>query len=186
MTVSNGSLIRHVGLLPSMLVSDGSPIRYVGLRWAMLVSEGSPMNHFQVSDQVCRSLIGFQSGMSVSNQVCLSPMDLRQVSDNNNIYVNSIQSNLSPTILNLEQPFFTYVMFRSSQKYSYYRRPVGNLSETYQRQACLNGYPSQTDMPARRPQHDSRETDIPEQGPYIIPIYIIQQKVNKNKKSLCV
>ena len=43
------SLIRHVGLRPSISVSYGSPIRHVGLRWVSdetcQVSDGSPIMH---------------------------------------------------------------------------------------------------------------------------------------------
>ena len=70
MSVSGGSLIRHVGL---QCVSDAA------LRWSIMsVSDGAywyqmGLQHFEVSDQACRS-----------------PMGLRNVSESNNIFVNSI------------------------------------------------------------------------------------------------
>ena len=61
------SLIRHVGLRPSMLISDEvsneSPIRHVGLQW--------------VSDQACRSPMGLRSGMLVSDEARRSQIGLR-------------------------------------------------------------------------------------------------------------
>ena len=42
------SLIRHVGLRPSMSVSDGSPIRHVVLQRGMSISDGLLMKHVEV------------------------------------------------------------------------------------------------------------------------------------------
>ena len=43
-----------------MLVSDGVSIRHVGLRWGMAVSDVYPMKYVEVSDQTCRSCMGFR------------------------------------------------------------------------------------------------------------------------------
>ena len=52
--------------MKSVEVSDGFPIRHVGLQW--------------VSDQACRSPMGLQLGMSVSNRTCRSPIENVEVS----------------------------------------------------------------------------------------------------------
>ena len=66
------SLIRHVGLRPSISVPDWSPIRHVVVRWGMSISDGSPIRHVEVSDGSPIRYVG-----------------LRWVSDNNNTVVNS-------------------------------------------------------------------------------------------------
>ena len=58
-SVSEGSLIMHVGIQSGMSVLDQAclfPIRHVGLR-----------SGISVSDQACWSMMGLQSDMSVSN-----------------------------------------------------------------------------------------------------------------------
>ena len=57
------------------------------------------------------------------------------------------------------------VPVRNSQKYYYYRRPIGDLSKTYWRSI---GDPWENNMPDQRPigaRHASLETDMPHWGP---------------------
>ena len=113
--VLDGSPIRHVGLWCSMLrylmslrsgmavskkhveVFDGSPIRNDGLQCSMLRSpirhvifwwskSRSPIRHVGLWWRMSRSPMGLQSGRSVSYG---SPIGLRWLSVNNNIFVNS-------------------------------------------------------------------------------------------------
>ena len=90
---------RHVGLWWGMFVSDEaclSPMRHVCLRWGMSVSDQtyqSLMRHvgiqsnISVSEEACRSLMGIQWGMLFFDGC---PIGLRWVSDNNNIFTNSV------------------------------------------------------------------------------------------------
>ena len=55
--------------------------RNVGFQWVLLVPDGSPIRHVGLRCSMSRSPMGHQSGMS-------SPMGIRWVSDNYNIFVN--------------------------------------------------------------------------------------------------
>ena len=86
-----------------------------------------------------------------------------------------------------------FPILKSSRKYYYHRRPIGDPLETHRRPTCLIGDQSETDMPHRRPigdqhsssethwrptcligdQHASSETNMPHQRP-IINTYLAQ------------
>ena len=53
---------------------------------------------------------------------------------------------------------FTKILLSSET----YRRPIRDLSETHRKPTCLIVYPSETDMPHRRPIGDQLEEDMPE------------------------
>ena len=56
----------------------------------------------------------------------------------------------------------------SSRKYYYYRRSIGDLSETQRRRRCLIGDLDMhhlRDMPDRRPRHASSKTNMPDRRP---------------------
>ena len=103
MSVFDVSSIKHVELSnvspkAYMLVSDHacrSPIKHVGLWCVSNQVRWSPLKNVDCWSQMglrwsmSRSPMGLQSGMSVSDR---SPLGLRLVSDNNNIFVNSVHT----------------------------------------------------------------------------------------------
>ena len=69
MTVFDGSLTGHVGLLLGMLVYN----QYVGLQSVMSVSDGSPIRHVSLLWGML-VLMGLWGGMLVSDEACWYPM----------------------------------------------------------------------------------------------------------------
>ena len=60
---------------------------HVGFRWVSDEAGRGLRSGMVVSDQTCRSTMGLRSGMSVFHG---PPMPLSKISDNNNIFVNSL------------------------------------------------------------------------------------------------
>ena len=114
MMVSDQACGFQMGLRGSMLRS------LIGLRSGMSVSDGSPMKHVQVSNGSPIKHAGLQcvsdQSMSVSNgspiKACRSPMGLRKVSNNNNIFMNS--KGYCTTETNVDIYFDKYLLCRVS------------------------------------------------------------------------
>ena len=53
----------------------------------------------------------------------------------------------------------------SSRKYYYFRRPIGDPSETDKPDRIPQHATSETDRPDRRPRHASSETNMPDRSP---------------------